>query len=144
LATTNEPGDEESDEESDERLHSNCLYIPPAAPQVSSSSPHGAIPSSIVVKRRGWLQRLSNKGHDVPLKSTAPTSEDSVRANFPELLTHALFRTPSWDCPKVSETPVTQLRATETVLFGSLWLSYTTNLRSECCPYSFWALSERV
>ena len=23
---------------------------------------------------------------------------------------HALLRTPSWDCPKVSETPVTQLR----------------------------------
>ena len=49
LASTNEPGDEESDEESDKRPHSNSHDIPPAPPYVSPSSPHGAIPSSIVV-----------------------------------------------------------------------------------------------
>jgi hypothetical protein len=42
LATTNEP----CDEESKERPHSSSHYIPPAPSQVSSSSPHGAIPSS--------------------------------------------------------------------------------------------------
>jgi hypothetical protein len=53
LASTNEPGDEESneesDEESDKRPHSNPHDIPPAPPYVGPSSPHGAIPSSIVV-----------------------------------------------------------------------------------------------
>jgi len=38
---------------------------------------------------------------------------------------------------KNSETPVTQLRGTETVLFGSFWPSYTTTLRSECYPHPF-------
>jgi hypothetical protein len=44
LATIIEPH-----EESDERSQSSSHDIPPAPPQVSPSSPHGAIPSSIVV-----------------------------------------------------------------------------------------------
>jgi hypothetical protein len=52
LATIIEPheeSDEKSDEESDERSQSSSHDIPPAPPKVSPSSPHGAIPSSIVV-----------------------------------------------------------------------------------------------
>ena len=51
-----------------------------------------------------------SKGHDAPLKSPPSTSENSIRANSREILTHDLLRTPSWDCPKNSETPVTQFR----------------------------------
>jgi hypothetical protein len=62
LATTNEPGEEESDEEeSDKCAHSNSQHIPPTPPYVSPSSPHGAIPSSIVVNesRVALLRRTS-------------------------------------------------------------------------------------
>jgi hypothetical protein len=70
LVSTDEPGDEESDEESDKRPHSNPHDIPPAPPYVSPSSPHGAIPSSIVVnearlallRRRRLLSCRMNRG----------------------------------------------------------------------------------
>src|SRR5215217_143426 len=66
LATTNEPGDEESDEESDEqsekRPHSNPHCIPPAPPYVSSSSAHGAIPSSIVVNEARVATAFTQQG----------------------------------------------------------------------------------
>jgi hypothetical protein len=66
LASTDEPGDEESDK----RPHSNSHDIPPAPPYVSPSSPHGAIPSSIVVnearlallRRRRLLSCRMNRG----------------------------------------------------------------------------------